>query len=375
MHKLRPLAAKLKELHQSSSSPPTDSTRPLSRFSPKDNLFLFINLVAVAVLMIFLFATRQSPSATTTAANRRQTVVTQAPVRPLDQVSSVQVAINLALLGKFEETYWLAEQAIDVAYLDQLTGSTSPAVDKPQLVNTSIKTRKDIINYVVSAGDTIDDLAARFSVSADSIRWSNGLTSSTLREGQELAILPGFDGVVYRVREQDTINSILTKYRLPRASIVGFNDLVDDQLPVDEFIFLPSAKPLATTPAIRPVVASIGYRPLFGPGGYVFGHCTYYVATKIGVPYGLGNANRWDDNAARHGYTLSSLPQPGAIAQTDGFSYYGHVAFVEDVRQNEVTGETEIKYSDMNGRAGWNRVYSSGWVSKSYFDVYLIPPS
>ena len=380
MSSLSTSATKLKDSNQSKSLSPVARYRSLSQLAPKDRLVLLANLAAVLGLVVFLFVSRQGSLTTSSTTSIQESLTSQVVTRPLDQVSSVQMAINLALLGQFDETYWLAEQAIDVAYLDQSDVSANPVVNKPQLVNTSVKTRKDIINYVVSAGDTIDDLAERFSVSANSIRWSNGITGNNLTAGQELAILPGFEGVVYKVKPNDTVTSILKRYQVPRAGLISFNDLIDNELPVDELIFLPAAQLKVTKPVVRIAVDSIGYTPLYGSSGYVWGHCTYYVATRINVPYGLGNANTWDDRAPSRGYTKTKTPQSGSIAQADynprlpawhSGNIYGHVAYVEEVSADG----SMIRYSDMNGLAGRGAVGYSGWVSRDYFTWYLVPPS
>jgi surface antigen len=63
---------------------------------------------------------------------------------------------------------------------------------------------------------------------------------------------------------------------------------------------------------------------------------------------------------------VSSTPRVGAIGQSDG-GYFGHVAYVEAVSDDG----TMIKYSDMNGLAGFGRVGYSDWVSASKFPKYI----
>ena len=338
--------------------------------------FLLINALVLIGLVSFLLIFRQQVNTDSLVSSSQNSLDNPPPAaaRPIDQLSSTGIAISLAQLASFEEVYWIAEQSINAEYLAQSASATSPVADKPQLLSSNVKTRKDIINYVVSEGDSLDNLASRFSVSASSIRWSNDLTDNSLKAGQELVILPGFNGIVYQVKTSDTVNSILGRYNLSRAGLLSFND-IDNDLPVDELIFLPEATPRVSRPA-QTAVAYSGYTPLYGASGYVYGHCTYYVATKISVPWGLGNANTWDDRAVAHGYVKTKTPVPGAIAQQDigggpsGWRY-GHVAYVESVSADG----GQIQYSDMNGLAGWNRVGHSSWVSKNHFDWYLVPPS
>jgi surface antigen len=125
---------------------------------------------------------------------------------------------------------------------------------------------------------------------------------------------------------------------------------------------------------IAPVVSygfyssSIGFAAVYGGNGYDYGWCTYYAASRVAVPNNWGNASTWDDYARLSGWTVSSRPVAGAVAQTDyAAGGLGHVAYVEAVSDDG----TMMKYSDMNGLAGWGRVGYSGWVPISTFPHYI----
>jgi surface antigen len=63
---------------------------------------------------------------------------------------------------------------------------------------------------------------------------------------------------------------------------------------------------------------------------FPWGQCTWYVASLREVPWG-GNADQWFGNARAMGYSTGSTPKPGAIVvwgPGNGYSYYGHVAYV-----------------------------------------------
>jgi surface antigen len=63
---------------------------------------------------------------------------------------------------------------------------------------------------------------------------------------------------------------------------------------------------------------------------FPWGQCTWYVASLREVPWG-GNADEWFGNAGAMGYSTGSTPKPGAIVvwgPGNGYSYYGHVAYV-----------------------------------------------
>jgi surface antigen len=58
----------------------------------------------------------------------------------------------------------------------------------------------------------------------------------------------------------------------------------------------------------------------------------------------FGNANTWDDNARKLGYTVNNIPAPGAVAQSDHMGSVGHVAWVAAVGKGTVTIE-DYNYS------------------------------
>lgn len=90
----------------------------------------------------------------------------------------------------------------------------------------------------------------------------------------------------------------------------------------------PSLSPLE---ALQPVyinkLRAIGtYANSYAPG-----NCTAGVASRLPIPDNWGNANSWSYNAILAGYTVSSIPKVGSIAQTSGDSYLGHVGIVLSV--------------------------------------------
>lgn len=96
---------------------------------------------------------------------------------------------------------------------------------------------------------------------------------------------------------------------------------------------------------------------------YGYGYCTWYVKNALSwVPNGWGNANQWAYNARAQGYTVSSTPIVGAVAQSSGGSL-GHVAVVTGVSGDTVT------ISEMNYRA-WNVVSSRSAPASSFVYIY-----
>lgn len=77
--------------------------------------------------------------------------------------------------------------------------------------------------------------------------------------------------------------------------------------------------------------------------GYDYRNCTDFVAWRAaqhGVDVsGLGSAGTWDDRAASKGFTVTNVPAPNMVAQSEG-----HVAWVTAVS----TDETRVWIEDYN---------------------------
>jgi surface antigen len=285
---------------------------------------------------------------------------------PVDGLTSYDIAANIAHLASLPESNAIDNQAQSAHAVVAVSTSDVNIVAKPQLVATAIKTRADIQSYVVQAGDTVTAIAQKLGVTTDSVKWSNNLTTDKVAVGTKLAIPPqGMNGIVYTVKDGDTVQTLATKFKADADKIANFNDAEKSGLSTGEQIVIPGGQVLA------PVSLYAGLRggsfvAQYGSNGYDYGYCTYYAAYRSGAPSNWGNANTWAYYAALSGWTVSSTPRAGAIAQTSA-GYLGHVAIVEDVSDDG----TQIKFSDMNGISGWGRVGFSDWVPASRFQHYI----
>lgn len=331
---------------------------------------LGINALLLFGVLTFVLIGQSSGSASPEAVlSSNEAHSATAVANPLDQVSSSDIAVNIARISGLEETQKIAEDANSVDIELSMPPAGTSIVAKPQVVSTALKSKKDIITYVTQPGDTVTGIATKFGVTtSDSIRWSNSLQNNTVPVGKTLYI-PPVPGIVYVVQSGDTPDSLATKFKADKDSIVAANDAELTPLKVGDRILIPNGtQPAPVVVQTAAAVAGFGWgsAPIYGYNGYTYGYCTWYVANKVTVPANWGNANTWDNNAALSGWVVSSVPRPGAIAQTDRGSE-GHVAFVEAVSDDG----TMIKYSDMNGLAGWGRVGYSDWTSASHFEHYI----
>lgn len=289
---------------------------------------------------------------------------------PLDQLSSADIAVNVARATSLPEATSVKNTADSQDATLAIASSDDSVVSKPQVVSTGLKSNKDITHYEAQKGDTVASVADKFGITSDTIKLSNNLEGDTLTPGMDLIISP-VNGLVYRVQPGDTPTSIATKFHASVDQVIAFNDAeLTGKFAPGELIVVPDGTQ-ASGPHFDFTVASTagaaaGPTFSFGGNGYDFGWCTYYAAARSGAPGNWGNAATWAYYAPLSGWTVSQIPRVGAIAQTNN----NHVGIVEDVRK--VNGQYQIKYSDMNGLAGFDRVGYSGWVSStSPFQNYI----
>lgn len=320
--------------------------------------------------LILAFVLQKPSTGTVTQSASAVGDETSEVANPLDQVSSADIALTVARLNSLPETTAVYSQAQSQAAEVSLASTSHNVVSKPQVVGTSLKSSADIKDYIAVAGDTVTGLANKFGVTSDSIRWSNGLTGEAIAAGTPLRI-PPVNGIVYTVNAGDTPESLAAKFHASKDKIIAYNDAEIKGLVVGQRIIIPDAIKTASVASARPSSTSgafaWGIKPIYGSNGYDYGWCTWYVASRIAVPNNWGNANTWDNFAPSSGWTVSKMPRVGAIAQSNR-GWAGHVGVVEAVSADG----TMIKYSDMNGLAGWGRVGTTAdWVPATRYDNYI----
>ena len=140
----------------------------------------------------------------------------------VDQMSELYVVADLSdALGLASASDVASNYVITTTMYD--SGQTSTGkLEKPNL--TDIGKREWITEYVVNDGENVDSIAAKTGISADQIRWSNGLKTVEVATGTTLYI-PKQSGIVYTVKSGDTVESIVEKYGSNSEEIIALNDL------------------------------------------------------------------------------------------------------------------------------------------------------
>lgn len=98
----------------------------------------------------------------------------------------------------------------------------------------------------VQAGESLNAIAQRYGISAQTIRWANKIDGA-VQPGQELVILP-VDGVLHTVTRGQTIGRIAELYGVSAQDIVRQNKIRSGYIVAGEQLIIPGGKPI-TNPA------------------------------------------------------------------------------------------------------------------------------
>lgn len=319
---------------------------------------LVANVALLVVVAVFVL---QKPKTSgTNVSNAILAPQAEAVANPVDNLSSADIALAVAQAARLPETVSVANLADTVNSQLTVTPANDIVVAQPSIIASGAKSRADIQLYTVQAGDTVASIAAKFGVTSDTIKWSNGINGDTVRPGLEIVISP-VNGIVYTPTANDTIDSLVARFRVNKDQFVAFNDLESGQLPVGQRIVLPEGQPpvaaggRSNRAAFQPAT---GFAATFGGNGYDRGYCTWWAAMRRSetgrpIPSNLGNASTWLSRAAAAGYATGRVPQAGAVIWTPPRDFYGHVGYVESVNP-----DGSVNISEMNV-SGWNRVSRS----------------
>lgn len=290
----------------------------------------------------------------------------------VDQLSGLYVVADISDALSLASARDVASNFIVASSMYE-AGQISPAKpEKPPI--PTIVTSRGVIEYTVKEGETMDTIAAKYGVSVDQIRWSNGKKTADVSVG-DILYVPSRPGIVYTVKAGESVESIVEKYGSSVAEIIALNDLElsgvsegmrilisGGSLPETErpeyvapvrtytYTYLGST---SSRQNIRIIASGFFANSPGNPG--VRGNCTWYAwywrstdPRSLGALGGEGrNANTWNYNYAYRG--VGNTPVVGAVFQTPYGGYgYGHVGVVTAVNPD---GSIEIEEMNYAGYA------------------------
>ncbi|HEY8738572.1 MAG TPA: CHAP domain-containing protein [Candidatus Dormibacteraeota bacterium] len=246
-------------------------------------------------------------------------------------------------------------------YIMKVSGSTA---DTPP--------RRDVIYYSMKPGDTVQNVAGRFGLTVDTLRWANNILDVTgVTEGHRI-VIPPVNGILVKAGADTKLTALAIQYHVNVQDIIDFNLIRDpSNLQAGTMVMLPDGvgPPLDTPTVGRRTVKTVTWNrgklltsysvtyssssaptysnsPVAGSGGHFpYGYCTWWVAHKRFVPWN-GDAWQWWFNAQQFGFTEGQVPQVGSI-MVQGISWsspVGHVAYVESVNPDGSFTVSEMNY-------------------------------
>jgi murein DD-endopeptidase MepM/ murein hydrolase activator NlpD len=97
-------------------------------------------------------------------------------------------------------------------------------------------------SYRVEKGDMISDLALKFGLNQDTLISYNAIKNTRLLQIGQLLKIPNQDGILYTVKEGDTLEKIAEKYQSEVAAICTANQLFSDTIQTNTALFIPGAQ-------------------------------------------------------------------------------------------------------------------------------------
>jgi len=184
-------------------------------------------------------------------------------------------------------------------------GALEPeSFSKPQMLLYS--------SYTIQKGDIIGDLAMSFGLNEDTLISTNGIKNTRLIQIGQVLRIPNQDGILYTVKNGDTLDQIAQKYTAEVDAIQVANELFSDTALPRTVLFIPGARldwverqeingDLFIWPTSGYITSSYGYRRWpFGGGNARHFHSGIDIGAPMGSSVRAAMSGRvsavgWDD--------------------------------------------------------------------------------
>jgi LysM repeat protein len=97
----------------------------------------------------------------------------------------------------------------------------------------------EYISYMVQEGDSLTSIAARFGIKLDVLIVCNNINNAWNLKAGDMLKIPNMDGLIYKVKSEDTVEGISLAYQVPEEVIRNANN---DSLMEGQLLFIPGAK-------------------------------------------------------------------------------------------------------------------------------------
>jgi len=244
-----------------------------------------------------------------------------------------------ALFSSIANSIPLETPDLKIMQDNTLCGVATPCVVSGKVLGDvfggSNQNQKDVVDYTVQPGDTLQAIADSYKLSVNTLLWANDLTSSsTIKVGQSLAILP-IDGVLHSVKSGDTVSVIAQTYKAQTGDIISYNNLVNqDDIYIGDILIVPGGvMPKKASPIIVnnqiPLADSFF---IFPAQGRITQGVHYYnavdLANKCGTPIYAAAAGVVQRALANNGYNMGGGNYITILHSNGVVTYYGHLMTV-----------------------------------------------
>lgn len=212
--------------------------------------------------------------------------------------------------------------------------------------------RKEVEEYTIQPGDTLNSLAEQFGISIDSVAFTNNLSkTSALTPGKKLIILP-VSGMLHLVSSGDTVGRLAALYQAKAEDIIEVNGLSDEnKIAAGDMLVIPGGKKPKVAPSYVTVPLSNSY--------FIFP-----VPSPAKISQGLHWFNAVDFNTDNCGDPVFAVA--GGIVQRSGFektagnyvrimhpngvvTFYGHLSTIAATAGDKVSQGQIIGYIGHTG--------------------------
>jgi murein DD-endopeptidase MepM/ murein hydrolase activator NlpD len=293
-----------------------------------------------------------------------------------------------------------------------LSPASAFAVDgsliKPLTIDTSVPPdiSSQVRVYTVRSGDTLTGIAHRFGLNFTTIWWANRLDSVyALQIGQKLFI-PPVDGVLYTVKDGDTVARVARQFHASPEDITTFNDLTGDTLVLGQEIMVPDGRGTSLpTPSPEPqsppsvgggggggggislggggVVVGPCTNCAFGgsmswpvPGGFIsqyfhYGHPALDIAADYGTPVDAAAAGvvvfaGWRSNGGGYQVWMSH--------GNNIYTTYNHMSAITVGAGEQVSRGQQVGRVGMSGAATGPHCHFEVWIGAIWDGGYRVNP-
>jgi LysM repeat protein len=213
-----------------------------------------------------------------------------------------------------------------------ICGISPPRVVTTQVLGAifgeSLQNSKDIIEYSVMPGDSLETIAQNFNISLNTLLWANELSKgSKIKVGQTLVILP-VSGLIHIVKSGDTLSEISKTYKSKNSDIVSFNDLSNEgDIYIGDILVVPNGiMPIKAPAAPRQTPLASSFF-IFPTEGTITQGLHFYnaidTANKCGTP--IYAAAPGQIQKVKYGYNLGGGNYITILHSNGVVTYYGHL--------------------------------------------------